>query len=387
MTQPARRKAPDLFEALRLEPLALSPGVPAPVPMDESDLDTAPRETAAAEGAEVVEAPFTGIADLLEPDEPVAEPPAPAPRAEPPAPAPRATKAPSGPVEESVDTAPATKAAPWPWIALTAILAGTLGWVLWTQTDLFSGDLVEKRRQAVAVQATREAERARAEAAAKARRYGQIKIDATPKGTRVFLLQDGPKAVFEGLPEDGAYVVIATAPGHAPKARRLSGVELSAPAVFQLEPAEGAPVPVPDPGPLEPGRSDRTVDLEVVVHPPGGRAGLLIGYAPGAGMTDVDTSVSHRFLLVAEGYEPRELLVKPEDFQAIDGQRFFTTHVELEPAAVLDLGAATGAGMAGTGAAPAGTGGAVEPEADAAPAVEAKKERTRRKKRRRRKKR
>ncbi len=385
----ARRAAPDLFEALRLEPLHSPAGVPEPVADDVSEAST----------AEVVKAPpadaaapvlpedeFSGLADLLEPGGP-------------PVPPDVAAAADETPPMEDVASATAAappRAAPWPWIVLSLILGGTLLWVLWTQTDLFRGDLVARRKAEAAAEARRAQEAAVAEAKARAKRYGQIKIDATPKGARVFWLADGPKATFPALPADGTYVVVALAPGHVPEARRLSGAELTVPVVFDLEPAEGPAPEIPDPGPPSGGSDDRTVDLEVRIATPGGRVGLLIGYTPGAAMTDVDASATHRFLVAAPGHEPREIEVTPDRFQDLGGQRVFTTHVRLDPAqpAGGTTGGRTGsvAGEAGPDAGVAkaggdGTSAGTEPAAEPRPAKKRHRRKRRRRKRRRKKRR
>ncbi|RMG94509.1 MAG: hypothetical protein D6705_16050 [Deltaproteobacteria bacterium] len=385
-----RRRAPDLFEALRLEPLPEAPGVPVIVEDEASDAHTAEvvrGDAGPLPSSEDPVAGFAGLADLLEPGGPQAhETSAPAPAVTPAvaAHAPVEIEAPEvGVLGDGEDHV--RRAAPWPWIAMTFVFGGTLLWVLWTQTDLFRGDLVERRKAKVAEEVAEQQARLAAAAEAQQRRYGHVKIDAQPKGARVFLLEDGPKATFRGLPADGTYVVLATAPGHAPEVRRLSGAELSVPVVFDLEPAEGAAPPIPDPGPLVPGTSKETVDLEVRVATPSARVGLLIGYTPGASMADVDTDETHRFLVTAPGHAAEEIVVGPDDFQEIDGVRVFSTHLVLAQAVAEAAGTGgdtTGAAdAAGTGpqAASAGTGG--EPAADPKPTKPASKRRRTRRRR------
>ena len=48
-------------------------------------------------------------------------------------------------VELDIDEPVRSRGGAWAWVALSLMLAGTLGWVLYTQTDLFSGDVIANR--------------------------------------------------------------------------------------------------------------------------------------------------------------------------------------------------------------------------------------------------
>jgi hypothetical protein len=70
----------------------------------------------------------------------------------------------------------------WGFVALSVMLAAALGWVLYTQTDIFEGDVVAKRD--AQAQAEAEAELARAQQAAQddAQQLGTIQLSSEPDG-------------------------------------------------------------------------------------------------------------------------------------------------------------------------------------------------------------
>lgn len=342
--------------------------------------DTAPRgvgvvpppaeRTASSPGS--ASAPFSGLADLLEPsdvDEPASShvPPLPPPQMPLPSdlvapiapiggatgfPAPGTSGRPeplgapaSPPVEAhgldeawpSEDEPVLQRSGPgaWPWIAVATMLAGAMGWVLHTQTDLFSGDVIEHRREQALAEATAEleAEQAKREQV----EYGTVQLDSTPDGARVWMVRPGPVAEFENLPVVGEYMVAAYAPGHRPAVRLVAGSELARPVVFELEPlddpAAALALPSERPPRLEAADDDsKTAILTLETQTEGASLALLVGYTPGATVRDLDVSQTHRFLVTKEGHEPRELELRGRHWDEMpEGGLGYIEHFELQP--------------------------------------------------------
>lgn len=245
-------------------------------------------------------------------------------------------------VAARVDDEPAPRRGmPVVWIGLTLMLGGALAYVLATQTDLLSGNVIEKRNAEAQAEAEREAAVEQAKIDAKRVSYGTIEIDSEPKAARVFDMRDGPTARFEHLPVDHEYMVLVTAPGHQPRVRLVKGSELAAPVIVDLDPLPpGAAVPpvaeerVPKLA-TPPSRVDATLELRS--NTPGAQLGLLIGYTPGVKVIDVDVEQPHRYLLVLAGHGDAELVVKGRHFEeSTGGALVFQETVKLAPLPPVD---------------------------------------------------
>lgn len=232
----------------------------------------------------------------------------------------------------------------WIFVPMSLVLAGTLGWVLYTQTDLFSGDLVAQRDAEAQAEAQAEQEKAQqaAEDAKEAR--GTFTLSSEPSKARVWMVAQGPEATFPGLPIDGEYMVAVTADGHQPRVRVVKGSELVAPVVVDLDPlpppadASAGPAPAPEipPAPVpKVGRdAKRTTSLVLRSNTPGASLMLLVGYTPGATVVDLDVGQTHRFLVTLEGHEPHAIEIKGRHWEEADGGELrFDDAVTLSPRA------------------------------------------------------
>ncbi len=243
-------------------------------------------------------------------------------------------------VDEPVDVEaePRRGGLPWFWLALTLLLGGGLFWVLYTQTDLFSGDVIGNRNAQAQAEAEQELEEKRRAAEAEKKEYGTIEIASEPKGARVFDVREGKEARFEALPIDHEYMVMVTAPGHVPRVRIVKGSELAAPVIMDLDPlpAGTAMPPLPEERAPKlasaPGKQAETLVLRS--NTPGATLGLLVGYTPGVKIVDVDVLQPQRYLVVLAGHEPAELVVKGRHFEEQpDGKLGYFETVQLKPAA------------------------------------------------------
>ncbi|MBC7973738.1 MAG: hypothetical protein H7138_02050, partial [Myxococcales bacterium] len=233
---------------------------------------------------------------------------------------------------------PARRGLPWFWIALTAILGGALVWVLYSQTDLFSGDLIALRNQQAQLEAEQELAAAQREQASAVKEYGTIEIASEPAGARVFEVREGGEARFERLPIDHEYMVMVTAPGHVPRVRIVKGSELAAPVIVDLDPlppgATAPALPEERAPKLAAAPSKQAETLVLRSHTPGASLGLLVGYTPGVKIVDVDVEAPQRYLLVLAGHAPAELVVKGRHFEEQGGGALvFAETVKLVPAA------------------------------------------------------
>lgn len=225
----------------------------------------------------------------------------------------------------------------WPWAALSMMLAAGLGWVLWTQTDLFAGgSLIERRDQAVAAEVAAEAAAIEEERQRNAKEYGTLTLDSAPEGARVWMVKEGPEATFEHLPVDNEYQVLVTAPGHASRVRVVKGSELGAPVIMDLDPLEDprARPPIPDAPPPElgDGDSDETATLRLRSNSEGARLALLVGYTPGVKIVDLDVEQVHTVWLTLAGHALHEIVLKGRHWEETsDGALVYMEHVKLEP--------------------------------------------------------
>jgi hypothetical protein len=290
-------------------------------------------------------------------------------------------------VAARVDDEPAPRRGGMPvvWIGLTLMLGGALAYVLATQTDLLSGNVIEKRNAEAQAEAEREAAVEQAKIDAKRVSYGTIEIDSEPKSARVFDMREGPTARFEHLPVDHEYMVLVTAPGHLPRVRLVKGSELAAPVIVDLDPLPpGAAAPpiaeerVPKLA-TPPSKVDATLELRS--NTPGAQLGLLIGYTPGVKVIDVDVEQAHRYLLVRDGHQDAELLVKGRHFEeSTAGALVFQETVKLVPRPPVDPDAepADADDEVVIDGAPAATPAAAAPAATPAPKSKKKKKKKKR---------
>ncbi len=240
-------------------------------------------------------------------------------------------------VEVDLDDPPRSSGHAWAWVALSLMLAGALGWVLYTQTDLFSGDVIGNRNAQALAQAEAELADKKAEIEAKKAEYGSIQIDSTPEGARVLDVRPGPEARFEALPLDHEYMVVVTAPGHVPRVRTVKGSELSAPVVVDLDPlppgAAQPPLPEAPPPKLASTPGKDTTTLVLRSNTKDARLALLVGYTPGARLLDVDVEQPRTLWIALAGHEVHELTVKGRHYEdGPDGVPAYAEHVTLVPA-------------------------------------------------------
>lgn len=235
-------------------------------------------------------------------------------------------RAPSIPPSPDWDEAPRRKGGiGWIFVPVSLVLAGTLGWVLYTQTDLFSGDVLAKRDAEVAAEVAAEQDAARDAAAAQKKERGTLTLSSEPSKARVWMVADGPEAKFPNLPIDGEYMVAVTAAGHQPRVRVVKGSELVAPVVVDLDPLppEAAAGPAPEipaaPVPKVGQDAKRTTELVLRSNTPGASLMLLVGYTPGATVVDLDVGETHRFLVTLAGYEPHAIELKGRHWEETDG--------------------------------------------------------------------
>jgi hypothetical protein len=228
-----------------------------------------------------------------------------------------------------------TRSFPWFWLALTLLLGGGLFWVLYSQTDLFSGDLIALRNQKVQAEAEQELAAQQREQESEAKEYGTIEIASEPKGARVFDVREGVEARFEALPVDHEYMVMVFAPGHVPRVRIVKGSELAAPVIVDLDalPAGAAAPPLPEERApkLASAPSKQAETLVLRTHTPGATLGLLVGYTPGVKIIDVDVKAPQRYLLVLAGHDPAELIVKGRHFEEQGDALVYAETVTLVP--------------------------------------------------------
>ncbi len=224
----------------------------------------------------------------------------------------------------------------WVWISLSIMLAGALVWVLYTQTDVFSGDVIAQRNAAALAEAVRERDTKQAELDAKAKQYGAIELETTPKGARVFDMRPGPEATFVGLPPEHEYLVLVSAPGYAPRIRRVKGSEMVAPVIVDLDalPQGAAEPPLPDEDPpkLAASLGKQTSALVLRSNTPGAQVGLLVGYTPGVKLIDVDVTEPKRLWIALPGHQREELVIKGRHYEELgSGALIFSTNLQLRP--------------------------------------------------------
>lgn len=358
-------QAPDLFEALELEPMPASAragsgrsgspatppplgsagsGVPDAVPefIDEDDETTNPISTASPEAAA----------------------------------APRTIDADDDPFVEAEPVPVAGRSVPWGWVAMTLVLAGSLGYVLYSETDLFQGgDPIARRDAQALAEAEYEQAVAQAEVDAKKKDYGSLQLNSTPEGARVWMLKPGPTAAFDNLPRAHEFQVLVDAPGHVPRIRTVKGSELSGPVVMDLDAAPDPDAVVPMPEAEPPKLADDfdpkdTVTLELKSNTEGAQLGLLVGFTPGMTMVDLDVGQTHHFRLTLPGHGPHDVVLKGRHWEeGPDGELVYLETVTLEPQADEEVMALEDEG-----------------EAKQAPPAPKPKKKRRKKKRRRRKK-
>jgi hypothetical protein len=270
------------------------------------------------------------------------------------------------------------------------LLAGALGWTLHTQTDLFQGNVVERRDAQALAEAEAERNRRAEEAKRRAKEYGSVRLDSTPDGARVYLLRDGPLATFENLARGDEFVLLALAPGYNPQVRTVRGAEASAPVEFELvaldDPQATAPIPEhPVPSVADartPPKPGDTVTLTVKAAAPEARVGLLVGYTPGVTVLDLDVRQTHMFLVDKPGHAAKELVLKGRHFEeGSDGALIYQDAVVLEPLPEPAPAADAAPPTEGEPAAEAAPAAEAEPAA-AAPTKPSRRKRARKKKRR-----
>lgn len=228
----------------------------------------------------------------------------------------------------------------WIFVPVSLVLAGTLGWVLYTQTDLFAGDIVARRDAEVQAEVAAEQKAAEDAALAAKKERGTFTVSSEPSKARVWMVQDGPEAEFPNLPIDGEYMVAVTADGHQPRVRVVKGSELVAPVVVDLDPlaedAKAGPAPEIPPAPVPKVGQDakRTTALVLRSNTPGASLMLLVGYTPGATVVDLDVAETHRFLVTLEGHEPHAIELKGRHWEEADGgDLYYDDTVTLAPRA------------------------------------------------------
>lgn len=163
-------------------------------------------------------------------------------------------------------------------------------------------------------------------------RVGDLVLEVTPPGARVFLLAEGPSHRFDGLPTDGEAVVLVTAPQHQPRVRLTKASEWEVPVVLDLDPlAAGEPTPpIPGSPPPAVGAGPKTASVEVLSHTQGARLGLLLGAAPSVHVEGLDADRPHRFLVAHDEHPPREVTVQVDQWSAgADGGFSVRTSVSL----------------------------------------------------------
>jgi hypothetical protein len=296
-------------------------------------------------------------------------------------------------VDVDLDDPPRSGGHAWAWITLSLMLAGALGWVLYTQTDLFSGDVIGNRNAEALAQAESELADKKAAIEAKQAEYGTIQIDSTPEGARVLDVRPGPEARYDALPIAHEYMVVVTAPGHVPRVRTVKGSELSAPVVVDLDPlpagAAAPPLPEAPPPRLADAPGKDTATLVLRSNTKDARLALLVGYTPGARLLDVDVEQPRTLWIALAGHELHELVVKGRHYEdGPDGVPAYAETVTLVPAKPvadvedeeIEVGEADPA--AATAAVPPGPAAAVAP-APAPVKAPANKKKKKKKKRRR----
>jgi len=239
-------------------------------------------------------------------------------------------------VDVDLDEPVRSRGGAWAWVALSLMLAGALGWVLYTQTDLFAGDVIAKRDAEALASAEAELAEQKAAIEAKKAEYGSIQIDSKPEGARVFDVRSGPEARFEALPVAHEYMVVVTAPGHVPRVRTVKGTELAAPIIVDLDPlAPGAAAPpIPEAAPPRlantPGQEVATLVLRS--NTKDAALALLVGFTPGARLLDVDVEQPRKLWVALAGHALVELTVKGRHYEDdADGTPFYAETVTLVP--------------------------------------------------------
>ncbi|GEM_PF-6125555 len=324
--------APGVFQVLELEPLV---GNPDPTFSETTSRETQSRETQSSP---------QNLADFLEPESLGVEPlvdvlgatVGPDMRAA------LGARPHDDEIEDGVEDAgrfvDGVRRVPWLWIGLTSSLSVTLGWVILTQTDLATGDVIASRDQEVARQQENERKMSAARVEQERRKYGTIRISSDPPGAEVWMVKHGAEVAFENLPRAHEYLFWVRAPGQHSQVRSIKGSEIDGTVTVDLDPlqnglvvSEGAVRGNVHPRLAEDFDAQDAVSLRLRSPDKGVSFSLLVGYTPGAHLDDLDVSRVWEFIVTKTAHNSAEIVVKGRHWEEQGNALVFDEIVNLYP--------------------------------------------------------
>lgn len=199
------------------------------------------------------------------------------------------------------------------WALTTMLLLGVLGYVLYTQTDVFHPE--RKRQQREAHEAELEAERQRLEALQPT--PGTIEITSEPGGGAVWLLLGRTPVETMPLPAATIHDIRLEHEGYRTLDVRVTGeawtgdgAEVSGTLEDGTAPAPAAP-PVPER--MDTGATGQG-PIRVTSTPAGAQAWLLVGFTPQMRLQGIRAGGAYELKVVKEGYRPAFVIVEAADW-------------------------------------------------------------------------
>jgi serine/threonine protein kinase len=201
----------------------------------------------------------------------------------------------------------------WVWALTTLVLVGVLGFVLYTQTDVFHPE--RKRAKHEARLAEMEAERRRLEALQPT--PGTIELRAQPEGAAVWLLLGRTPVETMPLPASTIHDIRLEHEGYVPLDLRVTGEAWTgdrAEVTGTLEGGEREVRAFPKaPESMQTGASGRG-PVRITSTPAGAQAWLLVGFSPEMRLQGIRAGAPYELKVVKEGYRPAFVVIEATDW-------------------------------------------------------------------------
>lgn len=199
------------------------------------------------------------------------------------------------------------------WALTTLVLFGVLGFVLYTQTDVFHPERKQAKREAR--EAELEAERRRLEALQPT--PGTIVISAQPEGAAVWLLLGRTPVETMPLPASSIHDIRLEHEGYVPLDVRVTGEAWSGDRAEVTGTLEGGEREVPAhpkaPETMQTGATGRG-PIRITSTPEGAQAWLLVGFTPQMRLQGIRAGDPYELKVVKDGYRPAFVVIEAADW-------------------------------------------------------------------------